>query len=100
MSRYDYADPGTDSEYCDALTSEAEAEPPDHSLADVSRVDRIIARLRGEEWYTYRDTSNMVWIWDGLQMWYAGPGSFTDRVPSAVFLSGVIENERFTRVGP
>ena len=63
MSRYDYADPGTDSEYCDALTSEAEAEPPDHSLADVSRVDRIIARLRGEEWYTYRDTSNMVWIW-------------------------------------
>ena len=82
----------------------------EHSLTDDSAVavavERLIARLRGEEWYAFsiEATTRLdytIWIWDGLHMWFAGSLTpFKGRTPSTVDIVGLHDTLKFIRVGP
>jgi hypothetical protein len=76
---------------------------PTPSPTDDTPVARFVARLRGEQWYSYNPVgnSNIVWIWDGCEMWFTQLRTpFVSRTLSGVTLAIFTDSVRFMRVGP
>lgn len=63
-----------------------------------ARVQAVVERLLGEQWYTCEDHPNTYWLWDGQKMWCLNVNMLSCRFPATVTLRIVHSDSSFKRV--